>query len=113
MAVHRKAPQCPRCGESYTAIHKKVNSAFTFIGDTFLRWEHECKNQMKRPDTLPDIQRIYNQYVKDPVAVYKDYGSGFTVFKDPDTGKKFKIAVTEVKPKVKKIKKTTFKPDII
>jgi hypothetical protein len=69
---------------------------------------------MKKPETLPDIERIYKKYVKDPVAVYKDYGSGFTVFRDPATAKMFKIAVTEVKPRVKKpIKKPTYKPDII
>lgn len=68
---------------------------------------------MKKPEILPDVERIFNEYVKDPVAVYKDYGSGFVRFGDEYSGKMFTISVKEYVPRVKKIKKVTFKPDVI
>jgi len=39
MAVYRKAPKCPKCGESYGAIHWEPE--VFFCGDTFIRWDRE------------------------------------------------------------------------
>ncbi len=57
---------------------------------------------MKKPITNPDAERIF-----------KACGSGFIKFIDPVSDKIFIISVKEYKPRVKKIKKQTFKPDII
>ncbi len=42
MAVNRITPICHKCGKPKTAVHKKVDKAFKFVGDTFLYWGHEC-----------------------------------------------------------------------
>jgi hypothetical protein len=68
---------------------------------------------MKKPETLPDIERIYNRYVTEPETQYKEKGCGFTRFRDPETGKLFTISVKEYVPRVKKLKKVTFKNDVI
>lgn len=44
MAVARKAPKCPKCGESYRGLYAKRSR--TFVGDSFIRWDthgHICK----------------------------------------------------------------------
>ncbi len=65
---------------------------------------------MKKPET-PDIERLFNQYVKEPESVNKDYGSGFVKFDDPVSGKRFLIQVKEYKKREKKVRKKGFMPD--
>lgn len=57
MAIARKAPKCPKCGEPYKAIHWKPQTFF--CGDTFVRWDR--KNHMCRIGTLYFIERTDNQ----------------------------------------------------
>lgn len=50
MAIARKAPVCPRCGEPYKAINKEMGP--TFVGDTFVTWDtekHVCKQNESNP----------------------------------------------------------------
>lgn len=68
---------------------------------------------MKKPSTLPDIERIYNALVTEPHTPYKERGCGFMRFRDIETGKLFTVSVKEYVPRVKQIKKPTFKPDVI
>lgn len=50
MAVHRKAPICPICGEEYDAIC--ADRGKDFVGDTFIMWDierHVCKQDEGSP----------------------------------------------------------------
>jgi hypothetical protein len=55
--------------------------------------------------TLPDIERIFKDHVIEPETQYKEKGSGFIIFRDPQTEKLFKISVVEQKPRQKRQKK--------
>lgn len=43
MAVARKRPTCPKCGEPAKAVH--ADRGKYFVGDTFIRWDrqHVCR----------------------------------------------------------------------
>jgi hypothetical protein len=62
MAIARRPPTCPKCGEPYRGIYKdqsNVPMMHRLIGDTFIRWDtsgHIC-----RIGTLYFIERTDNQ----------------------------------------------------
>jgi hypothetical protein len=63
--------------------------------------------------TESDEERIFKQYVLPVTAEYIEYGKGFIHFRETGTQKCFTISVKERIKKEKKIKKITYKPDII
>ncbi len=66
MAIYRKAPTCPYCGEVIaTAIYRdqsKIPFMQRLIGDTFIRWEykeHRCEGKIKADE---EAEKEYKKY---------------------------------------------------